>query len=40
MQSPDAQPALAGPAKIIACDQLLAVRSQLKKARQTFVFTF
>ena len=39
MQSPDAQPALAGPAKIITCDQLLAVRSQLKKARQTFVFT-
>lgn len=34
MQSP-----LAGPAKIITCDQLLAVRSQLKKARQTFVFT-
>ena len=34
-----AQPALAGPAKIITCDQLLAVRSQLKKARQTFVFT-
>ena len=39
MQSPDAQPALAGSAKIITCDQLLAVRSQLKKARQTFVFT-
>ena len=39
MQSPDAQPPLAGPAKIITCDQLLAVRSQLKKARQTFVFT-
>ena len=39
MQSPDAQPASAGPAKIITCDQLLAVRCQLKKARQTFVFT-
>ncbi len=34
-----AQPALADPAKIITCDQLLAVRSQMKKARQTFVFT-
>ena len=30
---------LFGPAKIITCDQLLAVRSQLSKARQTFVFT-
>ena len=39
MQSPDAPPAWAGPAKIITCDQLLAVRSQAKKARQTFVFT-
>ena len=39
MQSPDAPPALAGPAKIITCDQLLAVRSQAKKARRTFVFT-
>ena len=33
------QSALAGPAKIITCDQLLAVRNQLRKARQTFVFT-
>ena len=33
------QSSLADPAKIITCDQLLAVRSQLKKARQTFVFT-
>lgn len=39
MQSSDVQSVLAGPAKIITCDQLLAVRSQLKKARQTFVFT-
>ena len=30
---------MADPAKIITCDQLLAVRSQLKKTRQTFVFT-
>lgn len=30
---------MADPAKIITCDQLLAVRSQLKKAQQTFVFT-
>ena len=39
MQSPDVQSALAGPAKIITCEQLLAVRSQVRKARQTFVFT-
>lgn len=39
MQSPDAPPAWAGPAKIITCDQLLAIRRQAKKARQTFVFT-
>ena len=30
---------MADPAKIITCDQLLAIRNQLKKARQTFVFT-
>ena len=30
---------MADPAKIITRDQLLAVRSQAKKARQTFVFT-
>ena len=39
MQSPDVQPALAGPAKIITCDQLLAVRNQARKAQLTFVFT-
>ena len=39
MPSPDAQPALVGSAKIITCDQLLAVRRQARKARQTFVFT-
>ena len=33
------QSSLVDPAKIITCDQLLAVRSQLKKARQTLVFT-
>ncbi len=30
---------MADPAKIITRDQLLAIRSQLKEARQTFVFT-
>ena len=39
MPLPDAPPALADPAKIITCDQLLAIRSQARKARQTFVFT-
>ena len=34
MQSPASYPA-----KIITHDQLLAIRSQVKKARQTFVFT-
>ena len=33
------QSSLDGPAKIITCDQLLAIRSQIKKARQTIVFT-
>ena len=33
------QSSLAGPAKIITYEQLLAVRSQARKARQTFVFT-
>lgn len=33
------QPSLAAPAKIITRHQLLAVRSQCKKARQIFVFT-